>query len=65
MDDGELLCHACVLHPHNPVRDERANFEQAPTFDAFVRDGWGVIAFDHTGNLDEPEHCAHCNKEIH
>lgn len=61
MDDGDVLCRACVLDPTNPVHDERSTFGSNRWTGS---DGWGVIAFDHTGNLDEPEHCAHCAKEI-
>ena len=60
MDDGDVLCRSCVLDPTNPVHDLRIIFAQAD----MNRDGWGVIGFDHTGSLESPEHCAHCNEEI-
>lgn len=61
MDDGDVLCRACTVDPTNPVHDERQTFGSNQWTSP---DGWGVIAFGHTGELEEPEHCAHCNKEI-
>jgi hypothetical protein len=59
MDDGEALCVKCTLDPTNPVHDERTT----ATTD---RDGWGVIAFDHTGNCDtEDVNCSHCHTVIY
>jgi hypothetical protein len=60
MDDGDVLCRKCVLDPTNPVHDERS-VQGLTTINS---DGWGVVAFEHTGNLEEPECCSHCNKEI-
>ncbi len=57
MDDGDVLCRACVVDPTNPITDAREMWDPP-------NDGWSVVGFDHTGNLEEPEHCAHCNKEI-
>jgi hypothetical protein len=53
LDDGDVLCHKCVENPSNPVHTD-------PTF----HDGWCVIGWDHTGNLDEDLYCGHCASKI-
>ncbi len=61
MDDGDVLCRKCVVDPTNPVHDERNTFA---TNRWPGSDGWGLVAFDHTGNLEDYEVCAHCGGEI-
>ena len=55
MDDGETLCRRCVADESNPVHAD-------PNY----RDGWCVIGWDHSGNVDsiEPIYCAHCYQEV-
>jgi hypothetical protein len=69
-DDGETLCVTCVEDPSNPVHDDRVPAGSDPNLvmgaSGIHGDGWGVIAFDHTGNCDTDEvNCAHCNKVIY
>lgn len=56
-DDGDVLCETCVLDPTNPVHDHDVNARSGG-------DGWGIIGWGHSGDLEEPENCSHCNKEI-
>lgn len=58
-DDGDTLCEPCVLDPTNPVHAHDSNRH------ASGGDGWGVIGWDHSGNVDtEPVTCCHCGKVI-
>lgn len=55
MDDGECVCVPCL----------RENYRQvfAATRDG-ARDGWRVTAAANSGDAEETEHCAHCNRII-
>lgn len=57
MDDGGALCESCVRDHDNPVHDERDKH----TVDS---DGWGVVAFATSGEIDEDTWCDHCNAYI-
>lgn len=52
-DDGDTLCERCVTDPSNPVHDCRERED-------VWHDGWSVVAFDTTGNVEENPTCAHC-----
>lgn len=53
MDDGETLCTRCVADESNPIHGDAPN------------DGWRLIGWDHSGNVDtEPVICAHCSRVI-
>ena len=52
MDDGESLCETCVRDQTNPVHRGGDG------------DGWRIEGWTTTGDLEEPDHCAHCNKTI-
>ncbi len=56
MNDGEVLCFGCV----------RENYRQIAfaTRQKHDHSGWSCEGFDHTGNTDEIECCAHCSREI-
>lgn len=51
-DDGGTLCYCCC----------RTEFGLIAR--AIQGDGWNVVAFESTSNLDEPEMCSHCSKVI-
>lgn len=54
MDDGGTLCAACVNDPSNPVHTDRT-----------LSDGWQVIGWDHSGNVDtDTVSCDHCGRVI-
>lgn len=55
-DDGDVLCERCVLDPTNPVH-EATTGERSP-------DGWGVVGWSHSGDVDEPEFCGHCARDL-
>lgn len=57
-DDGDVLCEACVLDPTNPVHEHDYAKHSSGG------DGWGVIAWTHSGEVEGPEHCSHCHKEL-
>ena len=52
-DDGGVLCAPCVAE----------NWLEAIR-DAIPGDGWRVDGFSHTGEVDDPETCDHCYREI-
>lgn len=55
MSDGEAVCSTCVRSEYRQIAwATRVN----------DRGGWACIGFDHTGNSDEPETCAHCGTLI-
>lgn len=56
-DDGDTLCETCVTDPTNPVHDVR---ERPDVW----HDGWSVVGFDTTGNVEELPTCAHCGETI-
>lgn len=51
MDDGEVLCPACVNDPSNPAHE------------AGAADGWRIVGAD-VNYEDANLYCAHCNKHI-
>ena len=54
-DDGELLCATCV----------RENWRQiVASTREHAADGWEIIGVTHSGEVEEPENCAHCGKEL-
>lgn len=55
--DGALLCYDCV----------GSNFaEISAAFRSRNRTGgWYPAGWTHTGEMEESEQCAHCNKAIH
>lgn len=52
LDDGETLCERCIRDATNPVHPDDGS-----------RDGWGIVGFTHSGEVDTVDHCAHCNAE--
>ena len=53
MNDGALLCAPCVRENWRQiVGDTRARADT----------GWCVQGYLNSGDLDEPETCAHCNR---
>lgn len=52
-DDGALLCRACV----------RQNYRQivADTLGK-INSGWRIVGHANSGEMDETENCAHCNR---
>jgi len=53
-DDGGTLCEWCVVDPGNPCH---------PSADGNDGDGWAVVAWTHSGDVDGPEWCDHCGRE--
>ena len=51
-DDGGTLCASCVKSNYRQIRE------------SFPGDGWHIVGIDHTGNIDEPCYCDHCNQSI-
>ena len=51
-DDGGILCNDCCKSEYYLIRT------------SYPGDGWHVSAYDYAANLEEPEHCSHCNKDI-
>lgn len=51
LEDGELLCEACLRNPDNPVHP------------GDYGDGWGVCGFITNESADD-EQCAHCHKNL-
>lgn len=56
-DDGGILCEWCVRDPFNPVHDQRDRPFQSS-------DGWGVVGWFNTGEVDEALDCDHCGRVI-
>lgn len=54
-DDGGILCHKCL-------KDEYHNVLHSTKFD--YRDGWHVVGQATTAELDRPEYCDHCGRNI-
>jgi hypothetical protein len=52
MDDGENLCVTCVRDESNPVHDDEPD------------DGWRIIGWSHSGEVEEEQICAHCGRII-
>ncbi len=52
-DDGGTLCSPCVVSEW-----------QECIKDADEGDGWKVVAVSHDGDIDEPVHCDHCNRQV-
>lgn len=53
MDDGGTLCESCVRDDSNPVHTDDDS-----------KDGWGIIAWDSTGNTDSGVQCDHCGRVL-
>jgi hypothetical protein len=60
MDDGGSLCETCVRDVSNPVHDRRGD----KVFHRRFADGWGVVAFYHSGECDSLTICDHCNRVL-
>ena len=56
VDDGETVCETCVRDASNPLRPA-----ESPA--GHGGDGWVVIGWTHSGEVDTPEWCAHCGRE--
>lgn len=54
-DDGDTLCHRCIVDPANPVH---------PYVPGRSADGRGVAAWSHDGAEDGPVTCGHCSAVI-
>lgn len=55
MSDGELVCVPCLRQNYRQIfRATRAG----------LHDGWAVVGYTNSGESDETEYCAHCNKAI-
>lgn len=54
-DDGDTLCERCVVDPTNPVHEHSPN---APRGEG---DGWGVVGWFTSGEIDSLTVCAHCS----
>lgn len=54
-DDGEALCVPCVNSNRRAILDSIHNGH---------RDGWRVVAFECSANVDEVGHCAHCDRNL-
>lgn len=52
-DDGGTLCAPCVAGSWLELIQ-----------DANPGDGWYIDGFSHTGEIDDPETCDHCYREI-
>ena len=53
-DDGGTLCERCTVDPSNPCH---------PSTPGNDGDGWAIVGWCHSGELDGPDHCDHCGRE--
>ena len=53
-DDGGTLCERCTVDPSNPCHPS------GPDNDG---DGWAIVGWIHSGELDGQDLCDHCGRE--
>ena len=58
LDDGELLCVPCLRDNYRQVF--RATRDQGHC----ANNEWSLIGYTNSGESEETEYCAHCNKPI-
>ena len=54
--DGGLLCNPCVIQELNSILDSISND---------INDGWKVVGYGSTAELEDRTVCDHCNYIIH
>ncbi len=54
VDDGGTLCGWCVIDPGNPCH---------PSADGHDDDGWAIVGWLHSGDVEGQEWCDHCSRE--
>ena len=53
-DDGGTLCERCTVDPSNPCH---------PSTPGNDGDGWAIVGWVHSGDVEGQEWCAHCGRE--
>ena len=53
-DDGGTLCERCTVDPSNPCH---------PSADGNDGDGWAIVGWSYSGEVDGQEWCDHCGRE--
>lgn len=53
-DDGGTLCESCTVNPGNPCH---------PSGPGNDGDGWAIVGWIHSGEVDGQEWCDHCGRE--